>query len=331
MRHEQQALEADAFKRSGKRGHRFLAASLQGAVQGLRSARAARSQVALEQKGALFCYALVRAPPFREKTAPLLARQLSKACDGWALFSSAEDLSLNITKAYSQQDEHQAVKHQMHEMIAAGAWRKLTEMGVMYHYTWILKVDADTYVRPSTLRRAFGKISPNSRSILSVGDTSMSDGLPLDGFFLAIPVSVGISLLEGPAPDCDVVLSGHNEDLELDDGAMLKKCLQNSQFDGFATLRDAKGHAMVAFDQDEEEKHKGDVYGPQEYGPKVCQEMAAALLKHFGSKHSSKQPGPLCECTLGGMPRPTCVSEDFAAVHKVVNEITYRALMETFS
>jgi len=337
MRSELQAMNLGRHQR-GKLKYKSLAAELRGAVRGLRAAsNASRGSPRLHVRrdGSLFCYSLVRAPPHREKTVPLLARQLATACDGWGFFSSAEDRELNIAKAYSHEDERRAIKHQMHEMVAAGVWRKLAEMGAIEKYTWILKVDADTFVRPSTLRRAFGDVSVRlgperaRRRVISVVDDDVDDGgTVVEGFFVALPTALGTALSKGPATRCDELLSGHNEEEDVP-GFFESACLQSIHFDGFMSLTDRHGFAKVAYDQDNPDFHVGDPDRPWKYGPKHCEEIAKTLLRHFHrqGRHAHK---PLCECTLGGRFGPTCVSQDFVAIHKVESAKMYKTLAKVF-
>merc|ERR1719174_3418308 len=100
----------------------------------------------------LYCYAFVRPEP--EPTSRLLAQQLRIACDDWVFFSTMSDPERNVWKAYSMEQMTVGIRHQMREMIIDGAWKQLVAWNVLERYQWILKVDCDSFVLPSMLRKA---------------------------------------------------------------------------------------------------------------------------------------------------------------------------------
>jgi hypothetical protein len=272
----------------------------------------------------LFCFAVVRSSP-PEPTSALLAKQLDAACDAWALYGDTADPANNVTKAFSKKEERHAWKHEMREMVTLGAYKHIMDSGALDKYEWFLKVDADSFVRPSTLRKSFAalKSNPAASKVISVSDGNGET--QVDGFFIAVHTDAIHTMQSlGWPEDCDPVLSGHSESRSNMHDPY--KCLRKINVARVGCLRDTLGHRLVALDQDDAEGHIDDPGGPQEYGPKACESIGQVLVDR--AKKSIK--GPLCECTLGDSPRPACVGEDFVAVHHVKDAHDYAELAKAF-
>lgn len=188
----------------------------------------------------LYCFAILRPKSDgREATAPLLARQLAAACDGWSFFSTEADEAENVHQAFTKEAMRIGVRNQMREMVMDGVWNQLADQGVLKEYRWLLKVDPDTFVRPSALRRAFARYPANFNKVVSASNllvgpngaemngeesrvrepgapTSADEnlgGTSVDGFFIAIPTALARRMARVAATGsalCDSLASGHN-------------------------------------------------------------------------------------------------------------------------
>lgn len=198
--------------------------------------------------GLLFCYSIVTPTSVhlladrvlnkggREPTVHLLAGQLAKACDGWALLSAEDDPELNLHRAYSLEDMVIGFYGQMREMVTQGTFRWLAAHNVFEQYRWIVKFDPDSFVRPSTFRKGFERYPASFNKILSTGNLMIGKkmrrrkplapvtaneeigGSATEGFFTALPTKLAARVLElanSGSRFCDIVFSGHNHDEEL--------------------------------------------------------------------------------------------------------------------
>jgi len=217
------------------------------------------------QPKALFCYALVRTPC--SEICEMLATQLNAGCDGWALFGDTEDQAKHVTKVYSKAVVKNALKHQMREMITLGVWKHLDEVGALDEYEWFLKVDEDSFVRPSTLRKQFRAIYTRSRyDKLTTGDSFYDDGhfsghegaivsdafrdeQSVEGYFIALRADVvhAIKAMGWPRL-CDELLSGHNDSPDRLHENWLNPCLESLGVGNIRALKDARGLPVVVND-----------------------------------------------------------------------------------
>lgn len=281
---------------------------------------------------ALFCFSLVRTPP--EPTAALLARQLSAACDGWALFGDTEDPANNVTRGFAKQDIKKAWAHQMREVITEGVWKHLDESGALNVYEWFVMVETDSFVRPSTLRKTFRAMHTScKRSLMSITEDDDKNRIQnhLEGFFVAVQADVAHNMKSlGWPKDCDAALSGHGDEWHHDVDAEIERCLREVNIPHIETLRDSQGHRLVASDQDSASsfgnKRRRRNTSEEKTGPKKCEHIADVLIE----RARLKIKGPLCECRPQEAPGPACVSEDFVTVHHVKDARTYSELVEAF-
>eukprot|EP00747_Dinoflagellata_sp_TGD_P169731 gnl/TRDRNA2_/TRDRNA2_199509_c0_seq1.p1 gnl/TRDRNA2_/TRDRNA2_199509_c0~~gnl/TRDRNA2_/TRDRNA2_199509_c0_seq1.p1 ORF type:complete len:297 (-),score=35.11 gnl/TRDRNA2_/TRDRNA2_199509_c0_seq1:55-945(-) len=192
------------------------------------------------------CYAMVRSPP--EDTTSLLFKQLNAACDRSMLFSHDDVLALQITKAYSKEEEVTDVrKGSMHHMIL-GIFGHLSKMGILQRAKWIVKVDSDSFVRPSFLRAALQQYeTPDFRSVVSVGNADTPDG-----FFVAVPRSIAVSLYKDlkRSNRCSALMSGHNNNNTFNEYSASGQCIQSLQLGKMVPLMDKKGHHLVLWNED---------------------------------------------------------------------------------
>jgi hypothetical protein len=253
---------------------------------------------------------LVRTPP--EPTAALLAKQLSLACDGWALFGDTADPANNVTKAFSKEDSKKGWAHQMREMVTIGVWKHLVESGALDEYEYFLKVDADSFVRPSTLRNTFKALRTNCRRSHMVISIWRDE---VDGYFGAVQADTALRMNSlGWPRECDVVLSGHDNfpTPQTVNDDHIHRCLQENDAH-FERLEDPLGHYLVASDSDTDQDPD-------------CGNIASLLL----GRASQKIKGPLCRCAPPRESKPACISEDFVTVHHVGDAHTYSQLVEAF-
>lgn len=251
---------------------------------------------------ALFCFSLVRTPP--EPTAALLANQLAAACDGWALFGDTEDPANNVTKAWAKTDIDITTSDNKMGKALQGAWKHVHKSGAMDEYEWVVMVEADSFVRSSTLHKTFKALHGSCKR----GGYMVSDDF-IDGYFIALHAEtvLGINSLGWPS-DCDPVLGGHNGDLD--------PCLYQLGISGMGGLTDAEGNNLVAKEINHIDAGALDAWSGK---PPICTDPASALL-------DGKQ---IC-CTAPDATQPDCVSTEFVVVHPVKSAVTYSALMKAF-
>jgi len=246
---------------------------------------------------ALFCYSLVRTPP--EPTAALLANQLSAACDGWAFFGDTEDPANNVTKGFERIDfAHYKLMGSpgAHYKATRSVWKHLVESGALEEYEWFLRVEPDSFVRPSTLRQTFKALHTSCRR----GGYMCSDNIN-EGYFLALQADVvlGIKSLGWPTGSCDNVLSGHSNSV--------RPCIERLNrierlnISSMGALTDPEGNNLVA--------------QLSEKDPNIARVLLAR---------------PHQRICLNDDYLPKCVSEHFVVVHFVKSVLDYSALMHAF-
>ena len=94
-------------------------------------------------------------------------------------------------------------------------------------FDWVVKVDSDSFIRPSTFEKLFALHNPSKSVVLSMGGNSgYGDGVTADGYFIAWSKEASKRLFStrGSARKrkrrlqlCMSVLSGHNEDGDEDE------------------------------------------------------------------------------------------------------------------
>jgi hypothetical protein len=194
---------------------------------------------------ALFCFSLVRTPP--EPTVALLAKQLDVACDGWALFGDTDDPANNVTKAFAVMNftggpdciSDGCVPSEPTYNASRSIFKHLDDSGVLAEYAWLLQLEPDSFVRPSTLRQRFQALHANCVQ----GGYLASDNIN-EGYFNALHADVilGIKSLGWPAGSCDNVLSGHMMELS--------PCSDWLNISRMGALTDLKGNSLVAQQED---------------------------------------------------------------------------------
>jgi len=254
---------------------------------------------------ALFCYSLVRTPP--EPTAALLANQLSAACDGWAFFGDTEDPAKNVTKGFARMDfgSFDKISGEATNKATRSVWKHLVESGALEEYEWFLRVEPDSFVRPSTLRQTFKALHTSCRR----GGYMASDNIN-EGYFLALQADVvlGIKTLGWPIGSCDNVLSGHMD--------KVLPCIERLNwidrlniFSMGGALTDPEGNNLVAQLSPEDPN-----------GVNNLVDMAKLLLTRPHQRICLNENAYL----------PKCISENFVVVHAVKSALDYSALMHAF-
>jgi hypothetical protein len=308
--------------------------------------------------GRIFCYALERDVGVKEEKAqneeeimPLLARQLQLACDGWTFFGTRTDRAANLIQAYTHEDEKRGWYNQMREMVVTGVWAKLAAMRVPRNYQWIVKVDSDTFVRPSTLRAAFARLGSNHKGIISVSDghNVASGAVGIEGFFLAVPTNMFADLRSYTTMNnaCDSLITGHSEARAGSNAPGLKlECYQ--RFGKPASFLDEHGLALVASDgegvptpaglieiqvlengnsdKDDDDSENDDGCAALDLRLIHHKEnIAQAARGHHGGVNSS-----YCGCKFAGRGQRVCLSENFVALHPVDSRESYEALARAY-
>eukprot|EP00747_Dinoflagellata_sp_TGD_P032085 gnl/TRDRNA2_/TRDRNA2_135720_c0_seq1.p1 gnl/TRDRNA2_/TRDRNA2_135720_c0~~gnl/TRDRNA2_/TRDRNA2_135720_c0_seq1.p1 ORF type:complete len:333 (-),score=44.47 gnl/TRDRNA2_/TRDRNA2_135720_c0_seq1:217-1215(-) len=255
----------------------------------------------LESVERTFCYSLVRKPI--EPTVPFLAKQLAAACDGWALFGVEAHPELNIIAAFSEEDNEKGQHGMLHEMVVRGVYGIIHERYGIDKFSWIVKLDSDSFVRPSAFKTYFQHLdSSKVNTAVSVGDGI--DGL--DGMFVALPTHVmhRLYLFGKHSVDCDVIASGTNV-LESDPN---EACRRQLGLDEPWTPRDQAGRRLVV---------------PQLKDN--CNHHLAMCPKGILPDESEDA----ADHTMLSKSCP-CISESFISVHPVKDPDTYANLSSLF-
>lgn len=170
----------------------------------------------------LFCFSVSVYPLL--PTTELLAASLREACDEFVIFSThTSHPHLNVVVGWTQLEWERAWLRGM-DVPMQFVWRYLQQRET---FDWVIKLDTDTWVRPSTFRKIFRGRSSREATILSTGGTinlaqgmhqiSWGTGTPVDGFFVAVSRAAADqivpALLNGDKCAAHM-LSGHNEEAE---------------------------------------------------------------------------------------------------------------------
>jgi hypothetical protein len=173
------------------------------------------------QNPKLYCYAFLRVP--LPAVTELLGRQLDQSCDEWDLFSSESNPGLRVTKLYEQPDFDHDWNFTMRGPVIA-AWRHLLSKYNGNPFDWMIKLDYDSFVRPSTFRGLFLQYDTEKPLILSADDGTS------DGYFAAVNSNaaqlflpevgmLGKKQIPISTVNCMIPLSGHsNNDRDTDYG-----------------------------------------------------------------------------------------------------------------
>jgi hypothetical protein len=272
----------------------------------------------------LFCYAFTATP--HETVLSPFTKQLSAACDGWAVFSWRDDPSLGVVKAYTQVQERRALASHQQEMMQ-GAWRHMNGTGIMNRYDWFLKLDPDTFVVPSRLKAAISRYPKGFGKLLTQGidDT--------DGNFVGMSQDLLVKTAEAYArhPDCFRnkhfgEISGHFLLLELPHCPQIPKV---------EMLADSDGDALVASFENcgellDKKRRAAYVGSPKQ---RLCSKFDNTLLSCFeyGSSKNCKKDDVLKGVCGRSLSAGTCVSSLFAALHPVKKLHDFLSLTESFS
>lgn len=187
----------------------------------------------------ILCYAFTAGEP----TIPALSKNLHQACDAVALFGFQNDATLGVNKAYSVEQSRQDFNTgTMHNMILA-AYERFDSQGWLDKCTWIVKVDADTFIRPSALRPTLAQYTSSAQSVISTPDGSSTP----DGFFLAAPARIAQLLYRTAVTSniCDVLLGGHNSNKTFDEIQASDTCLERNGLSKMIALNNGKQEHLV--------------------------------------------------------------------------------------
>lgn len=274
----------------------------------------------------VFCFAFIRSPA--EPTAVMLANQLNKGCDGYGLFShKAFTLGKHkVIKAFSDRDRKEALQYHMHEMIL-GAWTQMAEMGVLGKYRWYVKLDGDSFVQSSVVRKTFSRYSQQAQdhpkdppTIISTG---WSSSTPHDGFLVGVPNTLlkkiyAFNMKESVGNKvrvCDEFFTGHFFKQYPDTNKKL--CVEQVGMFLVSPPQDENQNLLLAMDQ---EKHLDDL------SFSGCHQIGQKLLAHFATWSE-----PLCSCIPSDSKRgKQCYPIGFLTTHPVKDPDVYEKLVHMF-
>ena len=185
----------------------------------------------------IYCYSLSGYP--YPSTLSGVMEQLDAACEHWHIFASHAQPP-HIIKAYDQKrwpeffiteleeptvvcDESSDLLILLFCSVQMFVWSFLYKTyGEDLPFDWIVKVDSDSFIRPSTFEKLFALHDPSKPVLLSMGgDSGYGDGVTADGYFIAWSHEASkrlFSTKDGSRKRnrrlqlCMSVLSGHNED-----------------------------------------------------------------------------------------------------------------------
>lgn len=273
-----------------------------------------------EGDSTLFCYAFARTP--HEHVLPLFMKQLALACDGWVVFSWRNDGRLGVVKAYTHKQERSSVRsHQ--EWMMRGGWQYMNSTGILRQYDWFLKVEPDTFLVPSRLRKAIFKYPKGFKKLIT-------QGVEADGFFTVISQDLFLETIEGYVrhPDCF-----HRDSFDEWSGVFLQlpHCPRMEEVEG---LVDSDGDAIVASfaacKELRDVKHRSAyVASPKQ---RLCTRFDNTLLSCFeygSSRDCSKERVLKGHCGRR-LPAGKCVSSHFVALHPVKKHSEFLSLMSDF-
>eukprot|EP00929_Paragymnodinium_shiwhaense_P067488 TRINITY_DN33962_c1_g2_i1.p1 TRINITY_DN33962_c1_g2~~TRINITY_DN33962_c1_g2_i1.p1 ORF type:complete len:370 (+),score=48.52 TRINITY_DN33962_c1_g2_i1:66-1175(+) len=305
--------------------------------QGVHAAAAA------EQKE-LYCFALVTKKEVDARgTIQLVADNLARACDGFNLFSTFSDARLGVVRAFDEEANARGFKRAMREQVVLGVWRHLRETADIDRYNWFLKVDADSWLRPSTLRGALRSWTEGTEveSVLSIGyyaDAAENADQATDGFFVAVPRLLAGRVLDVAKSSraCDSVLSGHDE--------------RSREGNDYA--------ADASLPADEEDAYKcAEMLGMKQIIRPMVDSSGRKLVLNeplcgLGLGAACQRPGAPLQCSglregpgkdegglefEQGVPQdcsrqviPSCLSPSFVSVHSVLTASCHEALSATY-
>eukprot|EP00927_Polykrikos_kofoidii_P036792 TRINITY_DN3103_c2_g1_i1.p1 TRINITY_DN3103_c2_g1~~TRINITY_DN3103_c2_g1_i1.p1 ORF type:complete len:336 (+),score=33.51 TRINITY_DN3103_c2_g1_i1:105-1010(+) len=287
------------------------------------------SESRLQDRSLLFCYAHARTP--HDAILPLWIRQVSKACDGWAVFSWKDDLALGIIGAYTKRLEVTAWEHE-NQAVFMSAWSHFNSTGAMKKYDWFLHLDIDTFVVPSRLRTAFQQYSAEAGQIITQGKDT-------DGFFVAIPrqklQSMWLLFLERPKCLHHVpfeFLSGHVNKAYTRRQNCEEVTDRMWKLGNVIMLADLDGDALVAAFSHCEELHDWDALLSNAVSPKQrwCGQMNNTLLSCFESARDCERRKVLAGKCGRKLKDGVCVSSHFVAVHPVKSYEDFQRFVDAF-
>lgn len=261
----------------------------------------------------LYCYAFLRSP--LPPVTALLGHQLSKSCDDWDLFSSESNRDLRVTKLYNQSDFDRDWKLTMRGPVVA-AWKHLLEKYDGNPFDWVIKLDYDSFVRPSTFRDMFARYTTEEPLILSADEDYT------DGFFDAVNSKAAKAVLpeagvlgtrhalDFTMVNCTIILSGHNNDgvrspPHHDSDTNAQHCAKRAGVKVHFP-EDSNGNGLLV-------THVGN------YDPRCCRRPVLSREQLFGVAGEGSRCFPTKTDTK-------CISQKFAVVHPVKDLMEYQWL-----
>jgi hypothetical protein len=94
-------------------------------------------------------------------------KQLAAACDAYSVFAKFEDKEHHIVHAYRFSD-WEAIKLTSSQRMVRLAFKEAVSNSGKSKFDWIVKIDTDTFLRPSSFRRMLQAYDPQRPTVLSV-------------------------------------------------------------------------------------------------------------------------------------------------------------------
>jgi len=260
----------------------------------------------------IFCYTLTGWPP-PATLAPLI-ESLRESCDGFAVYGSRNNESMNMSKVYEQSEWQKHFDSFFREPMEVIWSRLLSQTAQPYNY--YVKVDTDSYVRPCAMRRLFEGRTESDMVVLSTSDNKIQKGQSrkygtgtvFDGFFVAhsrLAATKMYQLMMAGKQCGAVVLSGHDESPD-GQGADMAECEQDITVefpldkDGFALISGIDMQPDISAFQDLVQQRKS-----------VC--VPAQQSRSADNDDDANMDTPAAKGT-----DRLCFSHDLALIHSVV-------------
>lgn len=161
----------------------------------------------------MFCFSTVQSEP--EKTFASVRHQF-EACDGFAFYSNFADVSQSIHKATNRSMVTATESYGMlpgqgggsaNRDIFVDVWNHIAEKE--HGYDWYVKVDPDTLLRPTKLRKILGRFKSNEPLVLSDDMDNKPTGVLGSLYVLS---SGALDTYRSKTKDCEANVNSQFED-----------------------------------------------------------------------------------------------------------------------
>jgi len=249
----------------------------------------------------IFCYSFVTWP--LECTTESFVSLLTKACDDWQLFSHEEYPEFRVVKLYDQGEDGSDKVSMAYMTLLALDFMEAHR--IRDRFGWLVRLEPDTFIRPSNFRAALSRYSVDFDEILSANN----DGP--EGYFIAFRSSTAQRLFrDARRSQCFEILDGSL----LQTGMKTHKYAMHNQIDCNLFIE----KSVKGFWVDSKYTFLADL-GLKDF---VAEQAVFALENLSGLRR-------LCPRSCDGCHAP-CVRRDFALVHPVKTDEEYKLFMQAF-